>query len=892
MDSHNGMPLEEIINEFISLNPKIVIDATELKKTIDDIFNEYKSLAKAKELVISDLELIKSGIISFSQVPIFQPDLSFLNASENDEDFLFIAKMIFHHKEIFGFIPRKIQIISLLYFIKKEKREGMIQQINTGEGKSLIIVFLAVYIAKKRKKKIDILTSSQVLAKRDAKYFKEFYNKFGLTVNFASPDDNYKCYESDIVYGDTLCFEGDFLRTSFMGVPGRGFERKFECIIIDEIDNIAIDNLKNTTELLDNFHGYKFLEYPYLFIYKTLTEITKKEEENNILEQKESIIKNLYDLSKKEFSDIKRLRKEKNIFIPNHLKEYIIDRLNDWCESAFIAKFIFNNNENYIIKEDPKYKIKTIYPIDFYNTGVTQENSVWAGLHQFLQIKEGIMLTEENLSSCYISNLSYFNKYITKDNNSDVIENNIYGLTGTVGSEYNIKTLDVLYKLKVLFIPPFKKSILEIEKPIIITQNEKNDDNRKKRDVDSEWREAIISKTLQLIKSGRSVLIVYQYISEAERIYELMKDLKNSKISNIINYSRSDKEEQNKFLEEEIKPRTVIISTNISGRGTDIRISKLLNKNKGLHVILTYEPFNERIEKQAFGRAARKGENGSAGKIIICPFKVEDIIKKREEREKKESDFLINVYKFKIEAFENIFCKFSKYLENIYSKYNIIKSRNDDEDPLNKDQRILLLDIKERWGLFLINNNLNKKEKEYRKSHDNIEPDVFKNIEKNYEIFEKELNQYDFDLFLSERKKNDNTTNLIDYKFQNALYLNKSLNETRIETAIETDSDFCLGSYMFRLINYFKKLIKFLKENEPNKLINDFKLEELCKEIKLNFQKINALLKDFDKHYNNIKELSSKLCDRSSDFVKQFNTKYDILIFINFYLNNLILFFK
>ena len=61
------------------------------------------------------------------------------------------------------------------------------------------------------------------------------------------------------------------------------------------------------------------------------------------------------------------------------------------------------------------------------------------------------MFTEENLSSCYISNLSFFNKYVKKDdNNYEVIENNIYGLTGTVGSKYNITTLDKLYSLKVL----------------------------------------------------------------------------------------------------------------------------------------------------------------------------------------------------------------------------------------------------------------------------------------------------------------------------------------------------------------------------------------------------------------------------------------------------------
>ena len=61
-----------------------------------------------------------------------------------------------------------------------------------------------------------------------------------------------------------------------MGIVGRGYKRPFDCIIIDEVDNICLDNIKNITELLDNFHGYKYLEYIYLYIYNQLFEIDKK----------------------------------------------------------------------------------------------------------------------------------------------------------------------------------------------------------------------------------------------------------------------------------------------------------------------------------------------------------------------------------------------------------------------------------------------------------------------------------------------------------------------------------------------------------------------------------------------------------------------------------------
>ena len=122
---------------------------------------------------------------------------------------------------------------------------------------------------------MDILTSSPVLAERDAKERKRFYNRFGISCDFCRFDsgnnqNQFECYKADIVYGDGTNFIGDILRSEFMGRKGRG-NRPFDYIIIDEIDNICIDNLRNIVELIDNFPGYKYLEYLYLFIYRELT---------------------------------------------------------------------------------------------------------------------------------------------------------------------------------------------------------------------------------------------------------------------------------------------------------------------------------------------------------------------------------------------------------------------------------------------------------------------------------------------------------------------------------------------------------------------------------------------------------------------------------------------
>jgi preprotein translocase subunit SecA len=54
------------------------------------------------------------------------------------------------------------------------------------------------------------------------------------------------------------------------------------------------------------------------------------------------------------------------------------------------------------------------------------------------------------------------------------------------------------------------------------------------------------------------------------------------------------------------------LSTNIAGRGTDIKIDEQLRKNGGLHVIIGFMPSNSRVEMQARGRAGRNGAAGSS----------------------------------------------------------------------------------------------------------------------------------------------------------------------------------------------------------------------------------------------------------------------------------------
>ena len=103
------MGFEKILSKFKELNPNINIDSniTKLQTDLQIIYNIYNEIEKGR-VNIDDKTKIKN----------------LFNNKENgiQIDYLLIAKMIFYNKKYFKFIPRKIQIISLLYFLEKDKK--------------------------------------------------------------------------------------------------------------------------------------------------------------------------------------------------------------------------------------------------------------------------------------------------------------------------------------------------------------------------------------------------------------------------------------------------------------------------------------------------------------------------------------------------------------------------------------------------------------------------------------------------------------------------------------------------------------------------------------------------------------------------------------------------
>ena len=704
-------------------------------------------------------------------------------------------------EKIYYQTPRLIQIICLLYYLEGYKEEyGLILEVLTGEGKTLTISFLALYLSILGKK-VDILTSSPVLAERDAKNRKKLFNSFEISCDYCRNDSNknkenmFECYNADIVYGDGISLIGDILRSNFMEKKGRG-NRPFDYIIIDEIDNICIDNLRNIVELNDNCPGFKYLEFVYLFIYKALKKkadkfksIHKKKLKKKELKKEAELV--LHEVSKETRIFLQNNKKLKDddtqkILIPKNSYDFINIRIDHWSKMAYEAMFNFEKNKNYFISEDKNIGFERIKPIDYENTGVILQNSEWSGLHQFLQIKEGLIFTAENINSSFMSYLSFFRKY-----------KQIYGISGTLGSKKTQQAINKIYNIKLLRIPPFKTRRLMLYEPQTFSDKE-------------EYKKQLISQIIEFsVNSKRVVLVLFEYIRQVTEMYDFLKEKKKEyslQDTKIISYIRSDI--NNDFLEKEMVPNTIILSTNLGGRGTDIKINSEVKKNGGLHVIITFMPYNERTEKQAQGRAGRCGDQGSSITMILANNNYKTLESRRTKYELEKYKFLINLYSPQLDLNQRFFEEYCKKIQQI-----TIKGEN--EDIIES----IILDIKERWSMFILKNNINSF------MNDLIHPNVAGQI---YKLYER-ISTKNFNALM---KQID--VDLKDYKFHNPFYQMKSnLPIEMYDSAIKKSPEFSFGAY------YNRAYSNIINKNKNYQIVvyNDLKImRNLCYKFIHQFQ--------------------------------------------------------
>ena len=822
--SENERSLDEIFSELLKNNTSI---NNALLKTTGELKQIYYNIEKKFYM---EGEGDNKPIEKWNSEDILKWSKSTTTKKNINEDF-FITELLAVIKQANylsdGHYPRKVQMIAVLLFLFSPKNKGLFTQIKTGEGKTTIVAILATINAL-RGKYVDVLTSSEILAERDSKEKQKFYSMFNLSVTHAKNDHFHKY---NIVYGDTLSFEGDLLRKLFREDPNKSnFQRGHQCIIIDEVDSTCIDNLSSATQLVSGFGGYGALNGLYPIIYQNLNmidqfilegrypDITKDNIREKTIEKLKETTENIFEEG----------IKNKIFTFPKHIEEFARNQIDKWCESAYNAKNVYQPNIHYVISGNDGSK--KIAPVDYQNTGVIHLNMHWGnGLHQFLQLKHGVKLENESLNTTFLSHYNFIRKYITPR------ENNVYGLTGTLGSNSTRGLLKKLFGVNVIIIPTFKKSNYINLYPKLLPTEE-------------EWKKAIIENILNPINKKRVTLVICKTITKVNILIEELKS-KNYPEDKIERYDRND--EDFKF-KERYGPGFVILATNLAGRGTDIKLTDEVEKNGGMHVILSFLPDNQRVEEQALGRTARSGKNGSG--IIIMEKDLDELIIKNKDgkkimnnkifqiisliRENNEKDKMNDIEKNKINSLKlksEIFDKFTKLFIEL-KKY--LKSNNYDEEKI----RGIANDVEEKWGLWMNKNGLDE-EIDYNKKDE---------IEKSYDEFEKRIKQ---DYFTS---SSINLLNPFNY-FSFSDY----------SSAKSSDNNSCFfASYLEEIKNIKEK--EEIKEDSDKQNLRDA-IKETNTKLQENLQtSLEGMLSTISNINNNFEEREDiKPCEDCKNDIKE-----------------------
>ncbi|KAK5606054.1 hypothetical protein CRENBAI_001180 [Crenichthys baileyi] len=234
--------LEEIIGE---------IQDEELNQVNDELLAEVRD-------IVSSVEAALTSPSSASQLSGIKKDLLSLCQAAGKSHFR----------------PRWTQMVS--WCLMALSKTGRLIQVGTGEGKSCIVAMFAVFRAM-RGDKVDIMSSSPVLAERDLKQWRKFYDflKISVDCNINKQDqDSKKCYESQIVYGTVEQFAGDWLKHHVLRRNIFG-QRTFQCAIVDEVDSLMLDKGHHVVYLSSDMPALQHLNPLLALIWATANQYSK-----------------------------------------------------------------------------------------------------------------------------------------------------------------------------------------------------------------------------------------------------------------------------------------------------------------------------------------------------------------------------------------------------------------------------------------------------------------------------------------------------------------------------------------------------------------------------------------------------------------------------------------
>ena len=453
--------------------------------------------------------------------------------------------------------------------------EGGIAEMETGEGKTLSAlppVFLRALFGEG----CHVLTTNDYLAARDADFATPVFALLGLSVGHLSnamPSDlRRKAYACDVTYGTEKEMGFDFLRDRLQhqarhsrgnAVPHDPVQRGHYFALVDEADSIMIDQAR--TPLLIAINQECSPETASLLQWSDrFSQRLQAQEDFRYQPERRTAV-----LTQKGYQRV--LLESKPRLVASHDSEMICRQV----ERALTARLGFSAERDYVVI-DGKVQI-----VD-ESTGRILEGRKWQDcLHQAIEVREQLRISHMTRETARISVQSYLKQY-----------RHLAGMTGTAVPVR--RELNRVYGVSVQQVPVHRPCQRKGLAPrVFLTMNDKLN--------------AIVDEIAALQQQRRAVLIGTPSVRASEM---LSGRLHEKGISHELLHARQDQREA-EIIARAGEAASVVVATNMAGRGTDIQISEEVRGLGGLHVIATEMHSSARIDRQLIGRTARRGDPGS-----------------------------------------------------------------------------------------------------------------------------------------------------------------------------------------------------------------------------------------------------------------------------------------
>jgi preprotein translocase subunit SecA len=464
---------------------------------------------------------------------------------------------------------------------------GSIVEMQTGEGKTLVAT-LPLVLYSLAGKGAHLATVNDYLAKRDAEWMEPIYKALGLSVGIVQSqmdfDERRKAYACDVTYGTAKEFGFDFLKDRLMNreiTEGRGdlgamltgkaesataklLQRPYWFALVDEADNVLIDEARTPLIIASPPGEAQAVQQAIFQFAARAAESLERDEDFEYDVQKQTC-----ELLGRGRSRVRALER------PDLLDSVSLLVIYEAVERALRARQAFVRDRQYVVRDGK------IVIIDEF-TGRAAEGRTWRdGLHQAVEAKEDVEITVPSGHAARITIQDLFARWP-----------HLAGMTGTIAT--SAPEISRTYNVAVATVPTNRPAIRQ-RLPAVVCADQAEKFTR------------IVAEVQEMHALGRPVLIGTRSIDKSEELSRLLTEA--GLVHTVLNARQIEREAEIVALAGQRGQITV--STNMAGRGTDIKLGEGVYEMGGLHVICTELHDSARIDRQLIGRCGRQGDPGT-----------------------------------------------------------------------------------------------------------------------------------------------------------------------------------------------------------------------------------------------------------------------------------------